>query len=125
MKRALLVCGVLLLQAVMVCDALAARTGGRRPGAWGAGHRGGHAWYGGYRHFHSSLFIGAPLFAPYWYPPLLPYYPLEVPIELEQYAAPLQSGFWYYCHSAGAYYPGVADCPEGWEQVAPLSAEPR
>ena len=27
--------------------------------------------------------------------------------------------YWYYCGSAGAYYPYVAECPEGWQPVVP------
>ena len=55
-----------------------------------------------------------------------PFNPAPITFEqpyIEQYAVPLQSGFWYYCHSAGAYYPGVAECAEGWEQVAPRPAQ--
>jgi hypothetical protein len=29
------------------------------------------------------------------------------------------SGNWYYCNSAGQYYPYVEYCPEGWQQVMP------
>ena len=29
------------------------------------------------------------------------------------------AGYWYYCGSAGAYYPYVATCPEGWTPVTP------
>jgi len=25
--------------------------------------------------------------------------------------------YWYYCQSAGAYYPYVGTCPEGWVPV--------
>lgn len=28
-------------------------------------------------------------------------------------------GTWYYCGSAGQYYPYVDDCPEGWQAVMP------
>jgi hypothetical protein len=37
------------------------------------------------------------------------------------YPAPVYSspGPWYYCASANAYYPYVAECPEGWQTVAP------
>jgi len=130
LRRALLVYGVMLLQAVVACDALAQRKGGRSGGGGWAGKHGSH---GGHRHHYGAFFISAGFYgpwystwySPYWYP--LPYYPLAVPIQLEQYATPLQNGFWYYCHSATAYYPGVAECPEGWEQVAPQpdGAEPR
>jgi len=27
--------------------------------------------------------------------------------------------YWYYCASAGAYYPYVGVCPEGWQPVVP------
>ena len=27
--------------------------------------------------------------------------------------------YWYYCPSAGAYYPYVSACPEGWTPVVP------
>lgn len=30
------------------------------------------------------------------------------------YPAP---AYWYYCPSAGAYYPDVPSCPEPWEPV--------
>jgi len=26
---------------------------------------------------------------------------------------------WYYCASAGTYYPYATECPEGWELVVP------
>ena len=126
LRRALLVTAALLLQAVIACDAFAARGGNRSAGAGmsRASHaQGGHRWHGGHRHYHhgGGYFFGASLFAPYWWFPPLPYYSLAAPIYLDEYpfATPLEPGFWYYCHSAGAYYPGVAGCPEGWEQVAP------
>jgi hypothetical protein len=28
-------------------------------------------------------------------------------------------GYWYYCPSAGAYYPYVESCPEAWVEVPP------
>jgi hypothetical protein len=31
---------------------------------------------------------------------------------------PAQS-YWYYCSSAGAYYPTVPTCPEPWTKVPP------
>ena len=34
-------------------------------------------------------------------------------------------GYWYYCESAGAYYPSVETCPEPWLQIPPRAAEPR
>lgn len=37
------------------------------------------------------------------------------PIVVPPAAAPV--GMWYYCASAGAYYPYVGICPEGWRAV--------
>jgi hypothetical protein len=33
--------------------------------------------------------------------------------------APADSGSWYYCGSAGQYYPYVRYCDEGWQTVMP------
>ena len=122
----------MLLASAIACDALA-RKGGRSGGRGGWTSK-GQGWHGGHQHHRGHVFIGAGFYNPWyawypwdswhWYPPLSYYYSsIETPVYFEQYAAPLQSGFWYYCHSAGTYYPGVAECPEGWEPVAP--AEPR
>jgi hypothetical protein len=121
-----------VLGTVVASDA-EARKGGRS-GGQGSGkswHGKGHGWHGGHKHRHGHVFIGAGFYGPWFYDPwyswyrypLYPY-PVSAPIPfeqqyIEQYAVPLQQGFWYYCHSGGAYYPGVAECPEGWEQVAP------
>jgi hypothetical protein len=40
------------------------------------------------------------------------------------YAAPPPPPYWYYCASAGAYYPFVQLCPEGWQAVIPQSPAP-
>ena len=96
-------------------------------------------YYGG-GHWHTSLgiSIGVPIggFAfgyppyyapfPYYYPA---YYPAPVvvqqpPVYIEQSPAPMAqpsapAGYWYYCASAGAYYPYVKECPTGWQRVAP------
>ena len=121
----------IVLASAVACDAYA-RKGGRSGGAGGWSGK-GHGWQGkghGHRHHHSHIFLGAGFYGPWfwdpwWYTPLYPYYnPFASHVTTQQtyielYAVPLQSGFWYYCHSAGAYYPGVAECAEGWEQVAP------
>jgi len=39
------------------------------------------------------------------------------PPPAPQAAAPAQAGTWFYCESAKAYYPYVAECKEGWRQV--------
>ena len=100
-----------------------------------------YAQHGGFRHggFHSGfgVFIGAPLYSPWYYPP--PYYyppayyypPVVVstpPVYVEQQAAPPAAalaapapsqaqGDWYYCAASKAYYPYVAECPAGWQRV--------
>ena len=153
--RGTLILAAMLLGALIASDTLAARGGGHS-GGHGGGHSGGHAAnfgghsghfagghaanFGGHSghfaggghfvpRFRTSVFIGAPLFAPfYYYPPPPPYYyyPTSVlapaPVYIEQYpdqTAPQQSSYWYYCTSSNAYYPYVKDCPEGWQQVAP------
>jgi hypothetical protein len=112
---------VLLLGSIMASGEVAAR------GGHGGGHAGGHAGpagghsghsghFSGGGHFaprfHAGVFIGAVPFAPFYlYPPMTPgrYYG----------APPAGTPFWYFCASANAYYPYVADCPEGWQEVVP------
>jgi hypothetical protein len=105
-------------------------SGGSHGSFHGGGFRGGH---GG--HFRGGVFIGAPLFwpwyysDPYFYPP---YYYGDYPaavydapsptVYVEQGAAPAvpeQSGDWYYCARPKGYYPYVQQCPGGWQRVAP------
>ena len=86
--------------------------GGGHPGF--AGHPGGHPGFGG--HPGHPGFIGHPGFLRHprgfvtvapgfgWWPGY-PYYGV----------AP--SDYWYYCPSAGAYYPYVDSCPEAWVPV--------
>ena len=149
LRRATLVLAAMLLGVVVASNGLAARGGGGRSGGHGGGHSGGHGGghsrghaghfhgHGGHfasgRHFaprfRTRVFIGAPLFAPfYFYPPPSPYYypePVVVPSApayVEQYPGqivPQQPSYWYYCSSANAYYPYVKECPEGWQQVMP------
>ena len=100
--------------------------GGGNHGGW---HRGGGRphhhhhhhprWYGG--RWKSGVFIGAPfLFAApfaYRYPAYAPPVVVEPPPPV--YVEPNPPPYWYYCQSAGAYYPNVGACLEGWLQVAP------
>lgn len=139
--RLALAFAAVVLGAAVAADAQA-RKGGRSGGqgssvsgkGQGGWHGKAHGWQGGHRPWRGHAFIGAGFYDPwyswygypwYGYPPFYPYYyPFAAPFTfeqpyIEQYAVPLQPGFWYYCHSGGAYYPGVAECPEGWEQVAP------
>jgi hypothetical protein len=120
LRRPMLVAAVLLLGAVIACDAIAAGKGGR-PAGRSASHRGA-AWHAGHAgHFHRApVFIGMPFFAPlYFYAPLLPYYSLIPPIDLDLPLTAPQPGYWYYCPGPGVYYPAVTECPEGWQPVAP------
>ena len=73
--------------------------------------------------FHSrAVVIGAPYFAPFYYPGPYYYYPpvAYAPQDYieEEGAAPDQA-YWYYCAGAKAYYPYVKECPGGWQRVAP------
>ena len=74
---------------------------------------------------------GAPY--PYWGYYGAPYYAYAPPLVAEEQtyaqAAPepepaaLQQpkAYWYYCASAGAYYPTAPTCPEVWIKVPPRS----
>ena len=93
-----------------------AHVGGGGPGFSGGHFASGHA--GGQfvtNRFHNGfragprfgVVVGGPLFGdPYYYPPAY---------------APAPA-YGYYCASAGAYYPSVPYCPEGWQQAAPQFA---
>lgn len=59
-----------------------------------------------------AIIASVPLFVPrYYYPP-------------HAYPAPMAPSYWYYCASAGAYYPYVQACPEGWQRVIPQGTAP-
>jgi hypothetical protein len=94
---------------------------GGHAGAAGHGFRGGHGFsgHGGhFNHFHGGfrggVIIGAPLFWPYYYPYTYDPYVYDPPTT---YVAPAPPTYWYYCQSAGGYYPTVPACPEPWVQV--------
>ncbi len=82
---------------------------------------------GGHRpHLRFGVGIAAPiLLAPAFYPPYS-YYPRyyappvvsSPPVYVER-SRPRRDRYWYYCASAGGYYPYVATCPGGWQRVAP------
>jgi hypothetical protein len=125
LRRGTLVLAAMLLGGVMASGQVAAR------GGHGGGHSGGHMGSSGSHagssgshsghfsgsgrfvpRFHAGVFIGAAPFAPFYlYPPLSPDYYYGAP--------PAGTPFWYFCASANTYYPYVADCPEGWQQVVP------
>ncbi len=94
----------------------------------------GNAWADrGHWHPRSSVQFGVYLGGPWIYPPyyLYPPYPVYAPpvmvapapppvyIERQQLAPPVESGYWYYCNEAQAYYPYVKECPGPWQRVAP------
>lgn len=72
---------------------------------------------------------GPPLYYPQpVYPPLVAVPPPVVYIEkgdggdetsVDDSAAALAPGYWYYCRESAAYYPAVMQCPGPWVQVAP------
>jgi len=54
----------------------------------------------------------------YPYPEPYNYVPLQtVVVQSPQPLAPQPQQYWYYCDSAGGYYPYVATCPSGWRAV--------
>jgi hypothetical protein len=99
----------------------------------------------GHRHprYHVGVGIGVPgpygygppvwAARPWWGYPVVgaapPVYygppPLIVPPPV--YAPPsaeVETGFWYYCEGARAYYPYVRSCPGGWMRVVPETVPP-
>ena len=82
-------------------------------GGHGAGHPGfvghpGHHGFVGHRGFFRGHrgFVVAPGFGFYGVYP----YPYD-------YGTAPYPDYWYYCQSAGAYYPYVDNCPEPWVPV--------
>lgn len=80
-------------------------------------------WHGGrWRHEHHGGRLGwwwvvGGLW--YFYPqPVYPYPDPYVPGDIG-YDSAEPGSYWYYCQSAGQYYPYVTYCPEGWQAVAP------
>jgi|SRR5215510_271382 len=92
-----------------------------------------YAW----RHGGGRVFIGVGIgpafwwgppfpYPYYWYPP--PYYPYPPPVIVQQPQVYVQQApppaprwDWYYCKSAGEYYPQIQNCPEPWIRVPPRS----
>ena len=81
----------------------------------------------GHGHFSGGVWIGAPVWGPWWgsYPyyysvppvvierPGVDYYILSPPEQREEPA------YWYYCRKPEGYYPYVKQCPDGWMKVVP------
>lgn len=90
-----------------------------RGGHWEHGYHGGrYGWWwfaGGLWYIYPSPIYPYP--DPYL-PPLV-----EVPVPAPAPAAPVMPNapppaqYWYYCDSAGGYYPYVPACPSGWRAV--------
>lgn len=59
--------------------------------------------------------------APWHYPPPVIVAPPPPPVYIERSVAPAEPAarYWYYCASAGDYYPAVPSCPEPWLRVLP------
>jgi hypothetical protein len=58
----------------------------------------------------TGVVLGSAFASVYAYPSPVYAYPAPV------YAAPTPT-YWYFCRSAGAYYPYVPTCPEPWVPV--------
>jgi hypothetical protein len=65
-----------------------------------------------------GVFVGAPLYAPLFYPAPGYYYNDYPPPStyIEQAPSP---DYWYFCPELNAYYPYVQECPGGWQPVLP------
>ena len=130
MKRA--ACGILLLAAILLLMPVPSQAGGhgwRGHGSHGHGWH-GHGWRGPGRYttglhigIGSAFWWGA---RPGWWGPRPIYVTpprvivAEQPVFVQREpAASLPPSYWYYCESAGGYYPSVPSCPEPWVQVPP------
>ncbi len=122
---------VVMLAMIASDDAFARR------GSSGRSARSGHSAHSGHsghfsRHARIGVFLGAPLFAPMYYPPSGYYYDPSLPagptVYIEQEPVPAEAApdpsYWYYCRESSTYYPYVNDCPGGWQQVLPVAAPP-
>ena len=99
-------------------------------GGRGSGHGGSrgasHAGRPHHAHSHTRVFVGSSFYygpafypAPYYYAPVPVYVEPPPPaVYIEQGQDP-ETQAWHYCVSARAYYPYVAECPEGWQRVVP------
>jgi hypothetical protein len=146
MALAIVIVGVLVAGAALSAEAGGGRAGGFHGGrsGWHGGgfrgshgfHRGGARWGHGIhgRRFHGGtrVFIGGAVGLwgwPGWWGAPYPAYvapPVVVPPGpteyIQQEPALPADAYWYYCQSAGAYYPYVKECPGGWMQVVPQPA---
>lgn len=84
------------------------------------GHGGGRALGWGI----AGLALGSAVLWAATRPPVVVQEPAQVympppPMEPVVAYSPPADGWWYYCRSAGAYYPYVKHCAGGWERVSP------
>jgi hypothetical protein len=84
-------------------------------------------------HYYHPYFYGPYGYSPYYYGPyygafydssyvVYPAPPIEetrVYVQQSSGEQELEPGYWYYCRSAGAYYPKVERCAEEWIKVPP------
>ena len=111
--------------------------------AWAHGVRGHvRSHFHGHSHARVGVAIGVPLAGAaywgwrpygYWGPPPAVYRPYgvyappvvaapPVYIERQDVVQGLAPGYWYWCAEPQGYHPAVADCPGGWQAVAPQSS---
>jgi hypothetical protein len=105
-------------------------------GAWRGGHierfheRDYHVWREGHweHRYHGGRYGWWWIAAGLWYFYPAPIYPWPDPyappvvvappvVSAPEAAAPPPAQYWYYCDSAGGYYPYVPECPSGWRAV--------
>ena len=110
--------------ALLLIAGLAAAAGSLS--ATGRGGRGGGGYDSLYRseHISSRAAVTGPVLAP-WYP-APPYWYYEQTVAVPPYierdpaaSSGSQPQHWYFCQTAGIYYPYILECPEGWQEVAP------
>lgn len=85
-------------------------------------------WYYPPRSYYPPDYYG-PYYGPYYAPIVIErpdppvYIERQTPSEAAPEAAVPETGYWYYCEAARAYYPDVKRCPEGWQKVLPRDAD--
>jgi hypothetical protein len=92
----------------------------------GDAFRGGHFGHGG--HVRVGVFVGGPVWDPWWWGPYYPYYPYApAPVVIEQqpdtYIQQNQPAYWYFCKNPEGYYPYVKKCPKGWLKIVPTPTQ--
>jgi hypothetical protein len=111
-----------LLLAALPDPASARGRHGRGHGHGHGHHHSGRVWFGfglPYYYWAPPIYVGPRYYAPYplAYPPYPAYAPSVVVQEPPVYIQREPAGSWYYCESAGAYYPDVETCAEPWVRV--------